>query len=137
MFIASSYREWCNVDTESALNVRKYVRKVRINSEREQSEPRLTVSFSSSLTIGKMRSLACLLPRSILSLVCLLAYLLAGLLLLVVTPTRRGERAELGGTAIPRRPVATPWQATDAQPDASKIKLIDIVGQCPTFQLLI
>ena len=77
MCIASSYRQWCNVDTESALNVRKYVRKVRINSEREQSEPRLTVSFSSSLTIGKMRSLACLLACSLHPLARLLACILA------------------------------------------------------------
>ena len=84
MCIASSYRQWCNVDTESALNVRKYVRKVRIDSEREQSEPRLTVSLSSSLTIGEMRSiarfaclLACLLACSLHPLARLLACILA------------------------------------------------------------
>ena len=40
------------------------------------------------------------------------------------TPTRRRARAVLGGTAIPRRPVAEAWQATSTPPSAAKIKLI-------------
>lgn len=40
------------------------------------------------------------------------------------TPTCRRARAVLGGTAIPRRPVAAAWQATFSPPSAAKIKLI-------------
>ena len=40
------------------------------------------------------------------------------------SPTRQRARAVLGGTAIPRRPVATALQATCSPPSAAKIKLI-------------